>query len=459
MSNTDIKRRLCSRAKKILKIFLYSLLSILITFIAVFATLWFSSGGESNSYKEFRAEGLSLKEALPSSVKYIRKYISKKHTAPDSIMNFFKIQNEYLEFIKVSDGTFASDTSGKEVDTISSTYINPEDEIVLTMAFVGDIMWMRRIKDSYPDEQLKSYLSGFDIVIGNLETPIDTLQRVPSFWPDYVRYNSPPELLRLLRRESGTNIFTALSLANNHTLDMGVDGLKRTMDFLRSEGILYTGVTLSNNGQHDCSGAKSYLTIEKNGVKIGLYATSWGLNNPSLLQNKGVKLNTIPGLAPLNPSKIDISEPVKALREMDSDGVDFKIVYVHWGFEFEMYPDPEIMRVGRELAAAGADIVAGAHPHVVQPTEIVLGNGYSFLEDHKQRDVAALFENLDEKRIFYHFKDSSGKQRKSLIYYSLGNFTSAMFTEPCRVTAVQSVQLKKSGDFVPHSYLHIHNRN
>ena len=244
MSNTDTQRRLYSRAKKILKIFLISFASFLITFIIVFAILWFSSGSKNNSYEDFRAEGLSLKEAMPSSVKYIRKYFQKKHSAPDSIVSFFKIQHEYLEFIKVSDDVTIDaveyeNTEGELV--LINEEVSDSNEIVLSMAFVGDIMWMRKIKDDFPNEELRQYLSKFDMVFGNLETPIDTLQRVRSFWPDYVNYNSPPQLIRSFRRDDGSNIFTAVSLANNHALDMGVDGLKRTMDFLKGEGIKYTG--------------------------------------------------------------------------------------------------------------------------------------------------------------------------------------------------------------------------
>lgn len=461
MSNTDTQRRLYSRAKKILKIFLISFASFLITFIIVFAILWFSSGSKNNSYEDFRAEGLSLKEAMPSSVKYIRKYFQKKHSAPDSIVSFFKIQHEYLEFIKVSDDVTIDaveyeNTEGELV--LINEEVSDSNEIVLSMAFVGDIMWMRKIKDDFPNEELRQYLSKFDMVFGNLETPIDTLQRVRSFWPDYVNYNSPPQLIRSFRRDDGSNIFTAVSLANNHALDMGVDGLKRTMDFLKGEGIKYTGaITLKEDYTKDPK--ENYLVIEKNGIRIGFYATSWGLNEPSALKKGNVRINYIPGLAPLQKEKIDLSEPIRALKQMEREGLDFKIIYIHWGFEFEMYPDPEIMRVGRDLAAAGADFIGGTHPHVVQPSEIVLGNGYRFLEEHKQKDVAALFENLDEKRIFYHFKDSTGKQRKSLIHYSLGNFTTSMFTEQCRVKAIQSVQLRKNGDFIPHFFLYFCNRN
>jgi poly-gamma-glutamate capsule biosynthesis protein CapA/YwtB (metallophosphatase superfamily) len=472
MSNTDTQRRLYSRAKKILRVFRISLITFFITFITVFAILWFSSGGKNNSYEDFRAEGLSFKEALPSGVKYIRKYFQKKISAPDSIVQFFKIQHEYLEFIKVSDGalkTGEEESDDVTVDAIgyknldrelllNNKEVSDNDEIVLSMAFVGDIMWMRKIRDDFPDEELRQYLSKFDMVFGNLETPIDTLQKVRAFWPDYAKYNSSPKLLRSFKKDDGSNIFTALSLANNHALDMGVDGLRRTMDFLRGEGIRYTGATIP--GGNDSNGHEgNFIVIEKNGVRIGFYATSWGLNEPSALKKGNVRINYIPGLAPLQKEKIDLSEPIRALKQMEREGLDFKIIYIHWGFEFEMYPDTEIMRVGRDLAAAGADFIGGTHPHVVQPSEIVLGNGYRFLEEHKQKDVAALFENLDEKRIFYHFKDSTGKPRKSLIHYSLGNFTTSMFTEQCRVKAIQSVQLRKNGDFIPHFFLYFCNRN
>jgi len=86
--------------------------------------------------------------------------------------------------------------------------------------------------------------------------------------------------------------------------------------------------------------------------------------------------NVIPGIAPLDTGKIDLSSLDSILRRMSGDRMDIKIVYLHWGYEHELYPDPEIIKIARELARKGADIIIGSHPHVLQPNEICFINGY-----------------------------------------------------------------------------------
>ncbi len=98
------------------------------------------------------------------------------------------------------------------------------------------------------------------------------------------------------------------------------------------------------------------------------------------------------------------------IKQMRDDGADFIIMYLHWGYEYELYPDPEIIRLGRELAKAGADLIIGSHPHVVQPSELYL--------------------------------DGDGHQgRRSFIAYSLGNFTTTMYTPLCRLGAIKTFEL------------------
>ncbi len=392
---------------------LYATLVTLGAVIILFITLWIRN--KSDDYLSFRAEGLPFREAAKSGVKYARKYHLKNLGAHDTIKNFFEQQHKALSEIKALNRALYS-----EVDCCGETDEQLGNEILLSVAFVGDIMWIRNGWNNFLHPSVKEYMSRFDMVIGNLESPVDTLVKVPSLMPDYAKYNSCKELIRAFRREDGRNIFTALSLANNHVLDQSGDGLLRTVEFLNKEKILWNGVL-----------SPGYLTIHKEGLKIGFYATSWGLNNPAeILKNEGV-LNYIPGIAPLQYDKIDITEITGVLEQMKSDSVDFKIVYLHWGYEYELYPDPQIMRVGRLLAAAGADIVAGSHPHIIQPTEICLGNGYTLGTD-------------EDSKLFYTFKDATGIPRKSLIIYSLGNFTTAMYTPLCRTGEIRSVKLYKN---------------
>ena len=380
----------------------YLLYLPLILVIAAIVTLYLvivNPGSEHKieGFRDFRAEGLSLSEAAPSGIKYFRKYLHKSSKAPYSVVAHFREQSRLIEQRRGWESVHYG--GGIAADSL------------LRVSFVGDIMWIRNGWNTFLDTKVRDYLSESDMVFGNLETPVDTLADVPFMFPDYAKYNSHSKLLTSFRRDCGKPIFTALSVANNHTLDGGVDGLRRTLEFLDKEGVMYSGAGLrsrpeSKKGEDN----KRYLIIERKGIKIGFYAAAWGLNNPSLLGNGNTTINTIPGIAPLKKELIDIASKHMIIRQMKEDGAEFIIMYLHWGYEYELYPDPEIIKLGRELAKAGADLIIGSHPHVVQPSEI--------------------------------YSDNEGTQgRRSFIAYSLGNFTTTMYTPLCRLGAIKTFEL------------------
>jgi poly-gamma-glutamate synthesis protein (capsule biosynthesis protein) len=355
-------------------------------------------------YLAFRAEGYQFSENALSGIKYFRKYLNKRIAAPDSITDYFRGQALLDKVLEK----------------------NCDEPSILSLAFVGDIMWIRDNWEDFLGNEVKSYLETKEMVFGNLETPVVKHMPVPSFWPDYVSYNSSPGLITSFNREDGTgNIFTALSITNNHALDRGIEGLAETIRFLEENGIESTGVTLEGESHED------YLRFSKNGVRIGFYASSWGLNNPEDLPVEEINMNIIPGIAPLDAVEIDLSEVTGVLSKMEQDGMDIKILSLHWGYEYEIYPDPEIMKIARRLAISGADIITGSHPHVLQPDEVCFINGYQ-----KYLNPA-----VDDSSKYCFLSDSTGIPRKSLIIYSLGNFVTAMFTPLCRLGAIQSVNL------------------
>jgi poly-gamma-glutamate synthesis protein (capsule biosynthesis protein) len=163
------------------------------------------------------------------------------------------------------------------------------------------------------------------------------------------------------------------------------------------------------------------------------------LNDPAEGQRTALGLNLLPSLAPETEKAADISQVKEVLAAMASEGVDFKIVSLHWGFEFEFYPSPRTMRVGREIVAAGADVIMGSHPHVLQPSEVCYVNGYE--ERHRQfKDQLAAMSHPAGCIV----KEGNGKPRKALILYSLGNFTTAMYSFFCEVGIIQNIRVAKS---------------
>ena len=133
---------------------------------------------------------------------------------------------------------------------------------------------------------------------------------------------------------------------------------------------------------------------------------------------------------PMDVDKVDFRRVKQALEEMKKKVVDVKIINIHWGNEFELYPDPSLMRLGRKLIEMGFDIVMGNHPHVLQPSEIC------FVNEPQRYDEGC------------HLKTADGNRRKGIIYYSLGNFATAMFSTLTQIGAIQQLTFVRRGNRV-----------
>lgn len=135
--------------------------------------------------------------------------------------------------------------------------------------------------------------------------------------------------------------FDALSLANNHSLERGPEGLYELKSKLEQSRLNYFGTR-----------EVPYLKVEKEGMTIGLYGYT---------AIKDYK----------NREDIELFDTENSLKKVkDIAGqVDVLIVFPHWGNEFITTPSEEQITTGRKLIEAGASVVVGAHPHVLQPVE------------------------------------------------------------------------------------------
>lgn len=218
--------------------------------------------------------------------------------------------------------------------------------------------------------EVKPILEQGDWVIANLETPMGGAEFGYSGYP---QFNAPAELGEALKA-AGFNLITN---ANNHSLDQGESGILRTIENLKALDIPFKG-TASTQEEAD-----SMVLSEKNGIVMGLLAYTYGTNGIAAPEGK-------PYLVSLIDEK-KIKADIVRLRDA---GADFITVSLHFGTEYQIAPNEEQKRLARSLVAAGADIIAGSHPHVVQPYEVV--------------------ETTDE----------NGHAKKGLIIYSMGNFIS-----------------------------------
>ena len=222
-----------------------------------------------------------------------------------------------------------------------------------------------RKMNSLLGEDLKSLIVSSDYRIFNLEVPL-TDKAYP------IDKNGP----YLISSSNSINGYidmntSLLTLANNHILDQGEQGLESTCKVLEENGIPYVGV-----GQTPDEAAEPYI-FECDGKKIGVYACAE--HEFSIVSDKNAGAN------PFDP--LESPDHVARLKEQ----CDFVIVLYHGGKEHYRYPSPNLQKICRKLVEKGADLVVCQHSHCVGCEEryldgtIVYGQG-NFLFDHSDSE-------------------------------------------------------------------------
>ncbi len=249
---------------------------------------------------------------------------------------------------------------GPSFKTGGPSLIAPEVRI----AACGDIMMdrgvaseMRQMGEGWPFSGLSGQLSEADIAFSNLETSVsDRGSRIAGkgIW-----FRSRPEHLKLLA-DAGIDI---VSVANNHIMDYGLDALHDTLDHLDEAGIRHVGAG------SDLTEARRGAVIEANGIKVGFLAYSdfhdifWSFAERFTFAATGSRAGMAPAVTSL------MAEDVRRLKK----AADFVVVSVHWGQEYMRFPDSYQVERAHALVDAGADVVFGHHPHVLQPVECYKG--------------------------------------------------------------------------------------
>lgn len=235
-----------------------------------------------------------------------------------------------------------------------------EQEGTLRFVFAGDVLLSDYVLGAYErgggirgvvDEELQQVIDSGDVFMVNQEFPFSSRG---SAAPDkQYTFRLPPEKVSLLR-EMNIDIVT---LANNHAMDYGTDALLDTCQTLDQAGILRVGAG------SDLKEASAPAVMEMKGKKIGFLGASRVI--PVASWNA---TDTKPGmLTTYDPALL--LEEIRQLRER----CDYVIVYVHWGLERHERPEEYQRRLGQQYIDAGADLVIGSHPHVLQGLEYYKG--------------------------------------------------------------------------------------
>lgn len=234
-------------------------------------------------------------------------------------------------------------------------FVRPVPPPRARVVFVGDIMLSRTVAKKmrergadFPFASTTHLIHEADIAFGNLETTITDGEPVEAF---EMRFRADAHAGRSLK-EAG---FEILSLANNHTFDFGEKGLSDTQSALDDAGILHVGA-----GRDDVEAGQP-MFIQANGIQFAFLAYTDG-------HFSGREAGSgRPGAAFMRP------ERMKAAVAGASTFADVVIVSMHSGDEYELEPNETQKAFARAAIDAGADMVVGHHPHVVQSAEIYQG--------------------------------------------------------------------------------------
>ncbi len=246
--------------------------------------------------------------------------------------------------------------------------VNPvAAEVVIQAA--GDVMiggrWEKVLsKDDYfhAFERISPELKKGDITLVNLEAPLT--RRGKEYTDKKYRFRVNPKAAGALKKSG----ITAVTLANNHIMDFGEEGLADTIRLLDEQGIEHVGAGVN------LAAARKPLIKDIRGTKVGILGYSLVMPVEFWAGEKR------PGTAPLR-EKLLLEDIAKLKKQ-----VSILIVTVHWGEEGKTRLRPYQPRFARMMIDAGADAVIGHHPHILQGAE---------------------------------------KYKRGIIFYSLGNFAFA----------------------------------
>lgn len=225
----------------------------------------------------------------------------------------------------------------------------------LSISFIGDVMMHSRQLQYNHNQFLQDIaedLKKSDFCAANLEF---SLGGPP--YSGYPAFSTPDSFARYLAEDCGIDVFLT---ANNHILDRGSAGLKRTLEVYNrladSLGIKHTGAA------YDAEDLKQRYPIYlfKRGINVALINFTYGTNL---------------GASTLWPKVFYAREEevLAAVREARDLGADFVIALPHWGTEYSLVHDDNQRRWAEMLIDAGVDAIIGAHPHVVQDYELIKG--------------------------------------------------------------------------------------
>ncbi len=294
-------------------------------------------------------------------------------------------------------------TNGETTVRTKTAKISAVGDILCQMDMIDDA----KIDDEYDFSHMFTGISKFvknsDIAIGTLETNF-----VDGKYSGVGKYNSPIEFLKAVK-DSGIGL---VSLAHNHVLDYGTQGLETTISKIKEQNIEITGI--KENSERTNEQDENTLDEEKqenpdftgnikeiNGIKVAFLGYTYGLSNENEVNEEEKK-----------KANIYSEELAKKDIEYAKQSSNYIIAIMHWGDVNSSEISEYQRNITSFLVENGVDMILGAHPSVVEPMEMI--------------------------------QTEEGKN--VLVAYSLGNYMSTLKYDDANVELILNIQISKSSD-------------
>lgn len=232
---------------------------------------------------------------------------------------------------------------------------------------------------------VSSYISDADYAVVNLETTLAGLDG--NEYTGYPKFNSP-DAIASAAKNCG---FDMLLTGNNHCYDYGTAGLKRTLETLKGYGLATLGTTATAEEPH-------HAVKDVNGIKVGMVSYTFadiGDNpNQPTLNDLTVDSAAAGLINTFDYDQLDAfyTQMEGHIADMKAKGAEAIVLFIHWGDDYSTTVTEEQKTIAQKMCDLGVDVIAGCHPHVVQP-------------------IALLSSTVDESH-------------KTVCMYSMGNFLS-----------------------------------
>lgn len=282
-----------------------------------------------------------------------------------------------------------TESEGKTENTNQTVTISAVGDILCQMDMIEDAYENNGYNFSHMFNEITQYVKNADLTIGTMETNF-----TDNSFSGVGKYNSPIEFLNATKN-SGINL---VSIAHNHELDYGIDGLNTTVQKIQESGLSVTG--LKNNKENE---NKEFTGLIKDvkGIKIAFLGYTYGLSNEQELTEEDKSY-----------ANIFTEELAKNDLEYAKENSNFIVVMMHWGNVNESTISDKQNKIANYLIENGADVILGSHPSVVEPMKII--------------------QNSEGKNI--------------LVAYSLGNYISSLKYEDANLELVLNIEISKTLD-------------